>query len=80
MGSRELTDEGFGQNDAFASLPVASLFEQAEQLRSSGQTAEAIALYKSWLSVAGRQDAHVVWFNLGSLLQAEGDLGGAIAS
>lgn len=80
MGSRELTDEGFGQNDAVASLPVASLFEQAEQLRSSGQTAEAIALYKSWLSVAGRQDAHVVWFNLGSLLQAEGDLGGAIAS
>ncbi len=80
MGSIEFIDEVSTKDAALALMPIASLFEQAEQLRAAGQTAEAVALYKAWLSVGGRPASHAVWFNLGSLLQAEGDIGGAIDS
>lgn len=80
MGSREFIHDGFTQNVSEASLPIGLLFEQAERLRAAGLIADAIALYKTWLSEPGRPDSHVVWFNLGSILQAEGDLTGAISS
>lgn len=54
--------------------PLESVIEQAEGLHAQGLPAQAIALYRHWLSDSTSADAYFAHFNLGVLLADAGDL------
>ena len=78
MGARELAQDEFRKAEDPAALSLAALFERAAALQAAAQLPQAIALYRGWLALPARADSHLAWFNLGSLLQAGGDVTGAI--
>lgn len=61
-------------------MPLEQLFARADELRAAGRSHEAIGLYFSWVDRTNHPHRHLALFNLGSLLQSEGDLAGAIAT
>ncbi|NVD96459.1 glycosyltransferase [Massilia sp. BJB1822] len=58
-------------------LPLPELFGVAAQLGASGQPAQAIALYRSWIAHTVSPLMHAAWFNLAVLLVQTEDLAGA---
>ncbi len=61
-------------------MPLEQLFARADELRAAGRIDDAIGLYFSWVDRSQHPHRHLALFNLGSLLQSEGDLPGAIAT
>ena len=61
-------------------MPLEQLFARADELRAAGHTEDAIALYYGWVNGSEHPLRHLALFNLGSLLQSERDLQGAIAA
>ncbi len=61
-------------------MPLEKLFARADELRAAGRTDDAIGLYFGWANGSDHPLRHLALFNLGSLLQSEGDLPGAIAA
>lgn len=62
------------------SMTLDQLIERADALRAAGRTDEAIALYYSWTNGTHHPLRYLALFRLGSLLQSEADLPGAIAA
>ena len=58
-------------------LPIAELFEAAQQLQQKGQAHAAIALYRVWLQHTKSPLVYAVSFNLAVLVSDAGDLAGA---
>ncbi len=56
-----------------AQIGLDQLFATCEQLQQGGRATDALALYKSWLSVSQDPHRHMAWFNYGSLLQGTGN-------
>ncbi|WP_292981892.1 O-linked N-acetylglucosamine transferase family protein [Nitrosomonas sp.] len=50
---------------------------EAEQFQAQGDIASAIQIYRQWIKQSRSQDKWVAWFNLGALLNNNGDLTGA---
>ena len=50
---------------------------EAEQFQAQGDIASAIQIYRQWIKQSQSQDKWVAWFNLGALLNNNGDLTGA---
>lgn len=53
-----------------AQIGLDQLFSTCEQLQQGGRATDALALYKSWLSVSQDPHRHMAWFNYGSMLQS----------
>lgn len=78
--SASATDTDFTQVLTLAwhrQLGVVQLFEQANRLTGSGQTALAAVLYQTWLQRNQTTHNHLVLFNLGVLLFSADDVMGA---
>lgn len=58
-------------------LSIDQLFKSCEHLQTSGKPQEAIALYQSWIEHSDSAHKALAMFNLGSLLQSQGDVQGA---
>lgn len=50
---------------------------EAEQLQAQGDIASAIQTYRQWIEYSHFQNKWMAWFNLGVLLNSNGDLAGA---
>jgi len=58
-------------------MTLAEVVEHADALHAQGHSKAAVNLYGLWLASTEEPRKHLVFFNLGSLLQNLGDLGGA---
>ena len=58
-------------------MSLAEVVEHADALHAQGHSKAAVNLYGLWLANTEEPRKHLVFFNLGSLLQNLGDLGGA---
>ena len=61
-------------------MGIDQLFQQCENLQSSGEPAAAIALYQTWVEHTTSPHKALAMFNLGSLLQSTGNFSAAIAT
>ena len=50
-------------------LSITELIEKSEQLKSNGKVEEALRILKNWLSSSVEKNKHLIWFNLGTMLQ-----------
>ena len=66
------------QVSATTQINVTEVSTMAERLESSGDRQGAISLYRSWLKSTKNSGTWIVWFNLGVLLRAEGDIESSI--
>jgi predicted O-linked N-acetylglucosamine transferase (SPINDLY family) len=60
-------------------LGIDQLFQSCENLQASGNPQGAIALYQTWIEHTDSPHKALAMFNLGSLMQSQGDLQGTIA-
>lgn len=61
-------------------MSIDELFKSCEHLQTSGKPREAIALYQAWIKETDSAHKALAMFNLGSLLQSQGDIQGAAST
>ncbi len=71
--TQTLTHTDSPQSDPVAvQMAQVDLIVRAQNLVSQGLAAEAVLLYRSWLTAASDPQRYVAWFNLGTLLGSQG--------
>jgi len=60
-------------------MGIDQLFQSCEHMQASGNTSGAIALYQAWIAHTDSPHKALAMFNLGSLMQSQGDLQGTVA-